>query len=391
MGCFTPQGNTLQFLRANSPDQGIDAEWQPDGRLLQLSQTFPTQDRAAAMARDMPLDGVTITNINTYEYTAAGQLAAITYLRSINPTSGISRTTFCYYGENEEHGTVGDLKTSTDQLLVGTTWIDHKTHYCRYYRAGESGGFAHGLKYALGPEAFERLRQDPQVANPFLATDTQVAQYADFFYVYDEDQRVVQSTTQAGLLIHTFSYETRDNSSDTENLNHWVLKITTTAPDGSQTMAFNNFLGQTLLRDQVSGSDHWIDYYQFDENARETLHASPAAVISYNAADADLSVVLRSHTGLMDWTDYYTETTATPTVPGGVAGYVQSHAISAGQAGDRVLQSTITYIQRVAGVATIYPVAESTQYRQDDGTGAITTRYAYTWFDDTAQMEQRTR
>ena len=100
--------------------------------------------------------------------------------------------------------------------------------------------------------------------------------------------------------------------------------------------------------------------------------------------------MLRTSAGLITQTEYYASTTATPTTPGGAAGYVKSRSLKRGSSGTPVPQSLTTYIQRLAGVATVYPVAASTAYRNDDGTGAVTTSYSYTWFGSTAQMQQRT-
>ena len=45
---------------------------------------------------------------------------------------------------------------------------------------------------------------------------------------------------------------------------------------------------------------------------------------------------------------------------GGAAGYVKSRSLKQGSSGTPVPQSLTTYIQRPAGVATVYPVAAST-------------------------------
>ena len=39
---------------------------------------------------------------------------------------------------------------------------------------------------------------------------------------------------------------------------------------------------------------------------------------------------------------------------------------------------------------TIYPVASQTTYANEDGTGAITTTYAYTWYSGTFQIQEQT-
>ncbi|MCZ2341705.1 MAG: hypothetical protein LC104_07900 [Bacteroidales bacterium] len=331
--------------------------------------------------------GKTTIDANVFEYDNARRITGITFQRSTNPTAGIRRIVYTYYGPNEEHGSDGDLKTATEQLLAGTTWVDRDTSYYRYYQTGEAGGFEHGLKFAFGPEAFERLKEDPQVADPFLATDTQAGRYADNYYEYDAEQRVTKSVVNAGQQTFTYAYAT---SSHADDYNHWKRKVTVTRPDGSRQITYNNFIGQALLTDLASGSDHWLDYHQFDANAREVLHAHPSAVISYDDTQDDLGIVLRTDAGLIDLTDYYTITTATPTTPGGAAGYVQFQKVQEGTAGTPVTIAETMYFERTAAGATIYPVAESTTFRHDDGTGAITTSYAYTWFADTAQIEQRT-
>jgi RHS repeat-associated protein len=374
---FTEEGDFDKVLYANARQTSV-SQLTPDGQIGSISRTV-TQN------------GKTTTDSNVFEYYStgenAGKLKSVTFQRSTNPTLGIRRIVYTYYGSGEEHGSLGDLKTATEQLLVGTTWVDHETSYYRYYKAGEANGFEHGLKYALDAQTFARLKRDPQVADPFLATDAQVAKYADNYFEYDGDQRVTKSVTHGGLFTYTFVYQT---SAHSDYYNHWKLKVTETRPDGSQLVTYNNYIGQTMLTDLVSGSDHWIKYYQFDGDAHEILHASPSAVVSYDEGQADLGVVLKSSAGLIHRTDYYATTTATPTTPGGAAGYVQFRKLTEGTGGAPIKQTEIKYIQRPAGEVTIYRVAESTRFRHDDGTGAITTKFAYTWFSGTAQIEQKT-
>jgi hypothetical protein len=374
---FTNKGQFDSVKYKNAQEVAV-TERTSDGKIKKTSRTV-TQD------------GKTTTDANVFEYydsgAAAGRIKQITFQRSTNPTAGIRRMVYTYYGADEEHGSAGDLKTATEQILAGTTWVDHETSYYRYYKAGEAGGFEHGLKYALGPEAFERLKSDPQVSDPFLATDAKVAQYADHYYEYDAQQRVTKSVVQAGLHTFTYAYETSAHSDD---YNHWKLKVTLTRPDGSQQITYNNFLGQAMLTDLASGSDHWLEYYQFDGQAHEVLHARPSAVVSYDDSQADLGVVLEASSGLIRLTDYYSTTTATPTTPGGAAGYVQFTKVQEGTSGAPIKLTETKYFKRITTEVTTYPVAESTVFRFDDGTGGITTSFAYTWFTDTTQVEQRT-
>jgi hypothetical protein len=328
---------------------------------------------------------------NKYEYYTsgpkAGKVKQVATSTSRSPAVELRRMVYDYYVDGDEFGSDGDLKTATEQILQGTTWVDHETSYYRYYLDGDPNGFEHGMKFALGPQAFVRLREDPQVSDPFTAPDSKVAEYADNYYEYDGNHKVSKSVTQAGLLTYTFAYQT---SAHADDYNNWKLKVTMTRPDGSQLITYSNYIQATLLTDFVSGSDHWTNYYEYDADARQILHAHPSAVVSYDDGQADLDVTLRSSAGLLEITDYYASTTATPTTPGGVEGYVQFTKVQQGTSGSPIKQSETTYFERTAGAVTIYPVAESTVFRHDDGTGGITTSFAYTWFTDTVQVEQRT-
>ena len=379
------QGVQIKFTNKGVFKQRIE----PSGQ--QIDTTFNALGWIAEISQSVVQEDKTIVNSTLMEYYESGPwyglVSKTTSKRTRNPSLGLRQMVYTYYGADEEHGSLGDLKTATEQILQGTTWVDHETSYYRYYKDGETNGFEHGLKYALGPQAYARLAEDPQVGDPLLASDTKVAEYADNYYEYDGAQRATKSVVQAGLLTYTFSYTSSAHSDDP---NHWKLKVTTTRPDGSQQIRYSNYLQQTMLTDFKSGSDHWIEYYQFNAQAQEILHASPAAVISYDDTQADLDLVLRSTAGLITTTEFYTSTTATPTVAGGVDQYVKATWLQKGTSGTPVQQSETTYYERTAGGVTIYPVAEATVFRHDDGSGGITTSYSYTWFTDTLQIEQRT-
>ncbi len=198
---------------------------------------------------------------------------------------------------------------------------------------------------------------------------------------------MTKSVVNAGLHTFTYAYQTSAHSDD---YNHWKLKVTLTRPDGSQQITYNNFIGQAMLTDLTTSGDHWVEYHQFDGQAHEVLHAAPSAVVSYDDSADDLDVVLHAAAGLMQLTDYYASTTATPTTPGGAAGYVQARKVQQGSTGTPIKLAETKYYKRVADSVTIYPVAEATTFRFDDGTGAITTSFAYTWFTDTTQIQQKT-
>ena len=55
-----------------------------------------------------------------------------------------------------------------------------------------------------------RLAADPNVSDPLTASDFFVAQYADFYYEYDESRRVTREAIQGGTRTFSFSYSTSE-------------------------------------------------------------------------------------------------------------------------------------------------------------------------------------
>ena len=54
------------------------------------------------------------------------------------------------------------------------------------------------------------------------------------------------------------------------------------------------------------------------------------------------------------------------------------------------LNRDFEYDSRTAGGATVHPVSNQTEYRNDDGTGAIETAFAHTWHSGTVKIQRRT-
>ncbi|MCH8991747.1 MAG: RHS repeat-associated core domain-containing protein, partial [Acidobacteria bacterium] len=332
-------------------------------------------------------NGVTTTNTLEYEFDGNDRVIRVTRRRSVNPAADMHRILYTYYGASEPYGSDGDLKTVTIQWMDGLTWTDKDVSYFRYYKSGDANGFEHGLKYGLGPAAYQRLKDDPEVSDPLIASNAQVAQYADNYFEYDGSQRATKSTIQGGLLTYTFAYTT---SAFADGYNNWKLKSTTTRPDGSQEIVYSNYITGVMLRDLKSGSDDWIDYYLFNSDAYEIQHAHPSAVTAYDDSVADLNVTLRTNAGLIDVTDYYSTTTATESTAGGVANFVQFTKLKQGSSGTEIKQSETKYFFRSAGGGESYPIAEQTVYRDTAAAQPVTTSYAYTWHTGVTQIEQTT-
>jgi hypothetical protein len=164
---FTPQGVFYSHTPSLGPTTSVMA--------------YTSSGQVARISRFALLDGDEIEDFNEYDYFDSGEnsgkVKQVVYGRKRNPTVDLRRMAYTYYEAGDLHGTTGDLKTAVEQILDGTTWVDHETTYFRYYLDGDAQGFEHGLKYVLGNEAFHQALNDPQIADPLLATDSQLAPY----------------------------------------------------------------------------------------------------------------------------------------------------------------------------------------------------------------------
>jgi RHS repeat-associated protein len=374
----------------------------PMGNTISVT-SYTTNGTVAQMQRT---DGTT-TQAYVYTYLAspdpnAGEISNITLEQKLGSGSWtiVRQVSYTYYNGTQSYGNLGDLLSATT-LDANNHVID--TAYNRYYTPSDAGGigYVHGLKYVFSPQSYARMTAD--ISNPQAATDAQVAPYADDSYQYiPSTQQVSQAVIQGsgcsvctgGQGTFTYAYAT---SSNPQTYNSWATRTVETLPDGSTNTVYANFAGETMLNVFQSGSQKWENFYEYDGSGRQVLQANPSAVTGYNDSYADLLDknqvgdygYLSSSSGLLQVTDYYATTTATPTTAGGVAGYFQDSKLEQGKSGTPVLQQSVKYIAHTAG-ATVYPVAVSTVYRNTNGTGAETTSDSYTWFSGTNQIQTKT-
>ncbi|MBN8624754.1 MAG: RHS repeat protein, partial [Planctomycetes bacterium] len=406
-----PDGNVWVFFdfdQTDNPPGMLAQVLSPGGQSVTLNYPNASSPVAEMQRSYTDPEGVTTVESFLYDYLPspdenAGRIGAVTLRRNVNDSGWdyIRRAVFTYYGSSSSFGAVGDLQTAVHQAPDGAgDWTELETYYYRYYLDSAGGtGFAHGLKYVLEPEAFRRL--SAAVADPLAATDAQVAQYADYFYQYDDQQRVVAESVAAGTRRYQFGYTTSGNA---EGYNSWQQKTVETLPDGNQNIVFTNHIGQVMLAELRSGSDSWIEYRQYDEIlATVVLRALPSAVQGYNEAQPDLggpTTIVKANSGKVFVTDYYMTTTATPTTPGGAAGYEASQKVQRGRNGAPILLSETSYFQRsntdddpAAPPVTVFPVAQATVYTDeaDGGTHPVTTSYAYLWHFATVQALQQAK
>ena len=220
-----------------------------------------------------------------------------------------------------------------------------------------------------------------------------MAPYADSYFQYDDQNRgsreVVQGAGSSsstnplgvGLGAFTYSYTTSGNSA---GFNSWQTKTTETLPDGNTNTIYTNAYGEVMLSVSQSGSQSWGNFTEYDQNSlydggRIILQANPSALTGHDDAQADLMNNLADSQGLITLTTYGGSTTAGPTTPGDVKGYVKEVDLEQGKlgtpTGTTIEQSSTTYIQHSARTDTATPVtvtkvASQTVYSNTDGTGA---------------------
>src|SRR5262249_7142314 len=174
-------------------------------------------DRSDGTITESLLYGYVLAGVN------AGQLASVTLVRQTTggPVVIVRSVTYVYYTGSEPFGNAGDLKTAVIPHPAGNTLAT--SHY-RHYTPFDGGGYKGGVHYVFGPQAFARLQAT--YANPFTATNLQVAPYSDMELGYDAVTHAVTKQIVAGagssLLdgrgTYTYSYVTSTNP---DNINNW--------------------------------------------------------------------------------------------------------------------------------------------------------------------------
>ncbi|MBA4192465.1 MAG: hypothetical protein C0467_31235, partial [Planctomycetaceae bacterium] len=348
------------------------------------------------------------SNVESYQYAYAtgvntGLLASVTHRRSTNSGSswsGVDSVEYAYYDGTTSGGNARNLRTATVKDGAGAVV---SVDYYRYYVAGEANGYQHGLKYAVLGASYDRLKAAAGGTDAAVlsASDSTVATYADNYFEYDSSRRVTKETASGagcsacsgGLGTTTFSYTTSANSPGT---NSWAVKTVETMPDGNTNTVYTNAQGDVMLKayTDTTTSQTWIEYYEYDSAGRVILSAAPSAVTGYNDTYADLvnfvsgnAQYLSDSDGLIVTHTYGSSTTATSSTAGDATGYLKQVDIKHGETGTAVPQGTMNYILRTtSGGQDFFHVASETVYRNDNGTGAQTTSYSYTFATGTNQI-----
>ncbi len=437
-----PNGTRLKFHNFSDSVRpgGFVELTSPGGN--QLTVTEVDGDRIAKSQRSTSVNGQTVTDIFSYVYGTSGgdanRLLACTLSRKIgtDPEFPIERAVYTYYGDDSPFGSSGDLESVTRQLpseelptssssssseSSPSGWLDTATDYYRYHKGSSSKGNAHDLKFVCKPTTFKNMQADS--LDPFTVSNAVLAEYADNYYEYDFNDRVVLERVNGGSMTMSFAYEENpeqppcDSSSSCEanDPNFWVFKTTESLPDGSQKVVYANFAGQTMLSvlknaatppDSSSSSsssstavetvEEWLKFKRYDERGRVILAATPAAITGFDEDYGDLLgydelsgtfEYLRDNSGLLYLTEFYLPVESPPAdYP---EGYIKSRSIQEGQLGTPVPQEAWEYTAHTYGTDTVFHVSKSIQYPDDNNfSTTIETSYAYTFHSGTTQVKE---
>ncbi len=172
----TPGGRTVTAISANNKITRLQLQIAP-GRPVyeQYDYSYGTESTAGSYQQ---LTSVTLSCWVSAPPTPGGPLGKLEPAR---------QASYTYYSKGSTCGMAGDLRTVVCRSWVGGGWAGADTYYYRYYRAGERGGFAHGLKYAFQPLDYSNLAAaNPAITNPDELSDSTVAKRAGFFFQYGE-------------------------------------------------------------------------------------------------------------------------------------------------------------------------------------------------------------
>src|SRR6185312_16471994 len=102
-----------------------------------------------------------------------------------------------------------------------------------------------------------------------------VAPYADEYYIYDTEHRVVKSASTGGTTVSTYAY---DDSTSGSGFNIWSTNSTWTTPSGMTETDYFNAYGETMLVVDYDGTHYWGTFTAYDDEGNPVLVASPSAV-----------------------------------------------------------------------------------------------------------------
>ena len=327
-----------------------------------------------------------------YEYYGAGNAneGKLEQVTQKLGSTNVQRATYTYYGSSESHGSLGDLKRVHVEMWDGSSWESVGYTYYRYYKSGDSNGFAHGIKYIVDQEGYQRL-VDNGITPETTDDEPYIAGVAVSYFEYDGSKRVKKKKITGGEYTYDFAYST---SGFSDGMNNWKTKTTETLPSGAERIVYTNYVGLIMLKIFKNGSDEWYEFWKYNDDGKVVLNAKSSAISGYNAAKADLLnytggsyQYLNNSSGLIYVFDYYTSTGS-----GAVDGMLQYVKVKEGENGSEIKIKKLEYTSKTANGRTIYPLWKLTAYQSDasGGSDSVTQTMTYTWKSGSLALDQKT-
>ncbi|MDB5334827.1 MAG: repeat-associated core domain protein [Planctomycetaceae bacterium] len=335
-----PQGGVTEF---DAKYGGFRKFTAPGGNFIEVTSVSINMFNFTEVQRSHTEGSVTTIERFTYEYgdeTGNQLLLRVTLSRKVGAGAwiDIQRASYTYYALGDSYGAESDLQSVSTESRQQDAWQPTGTTYYRYYIPSSSSSSSsssgvplpgpirqHPLKFVLNPGAYARMVADGYT--PETSSDSLLLAYADFFYEYDDQYRVISETVQSGS--QTYSFD-RTTSNFSNGFNRWKTRTVETLPDGNQNIVYSNYVAQPMLKIFKSGDDEWYEFWKFDSNGWIILHAHSAAISGYDDTKADLLNLvdgnyqyLRDYDGLIDLYTYHQP-----------SGYKSAEMIRHGEKGD---------------------------------------------------------
>jgi hypothetical protein len=298
-------------------------------------------------------------------YDASGRISEVARTVERNGVANIvRRASYQYYASGIDEQ--GQLKLVEIKGANGTVLTRY--HY-RYWMSGENQPLSNTpalpgmLRYVISTGAYDRM-VEAGIADPVSASNAQIEVYAEKYWEYDTEFRVIRQSVRGnevdGTGTQVFSYSRGPYSYvDSHTYNVWRVKTIETLADGTINTVYCNDVAQVLVkvtREANAPNREWIDAYNYDSAGRETWHATPSAITpGYTPSAHESSPLLnmgsnssyiKTSGGLILKRSYWSSTTATGNTLGGVSGRLSSESSVDGKNGSAETIRQIKYFTR---------------------------------------------
>jgi RHS repeat-associated protein len=342
----------------------------------------------------------------------AGRLATVTV--EAGPEAAPEerrRVRYDYYNGTGSHGVAGDLRMVFHEEWDGSQWYAVRCEYYRYYTTAWANvdgqrGFQHSMKYAVGAAGCVALGNPDHYDS---LTNAQVLAASDYYFEYDNEQRVSLEKLEGGRRTYEFTYEPTElspapgftgfyNGSTTVlNTNLWFTRTTETIRDATgsvvrKNIVYTNRMGKviasTMQKTAADGTptgEEWHRFNLFDAEGRHLRRFTHSAIESITppaALDLQPTISRKPTAGLVVELTYY-PTSATE--EGEVPGLIETEGHRQGDTGPLHITRRVRYGTREVDDVSIHPVIEEIQYAVTGGvllTGALVTRSQYKYYGD---------